>query len=205
MLPALKIQALVSLPCPSPPHTLHSATTQQWHERYHLLLQFVNSTFPFTVSLPLPLPFIGCLPFPLPLPILCTLPFPGPDLTALRVLLTLAIVIIIAMTRTAPSTARRSRIHPGVIIIILVDYFIPTQWSNGQQVAWLVLPAAWWLNLCPEIIATVPIEILASAVNLPRAGCLRIGVIDLIPEGTLLVPRPILHFIAGFVKHLPHL
>jgi len=137
----------------------------------------------------------------LPLP----LPFPGPVLTALRVLLTLAIVIVIAIARTAPSTAQPSGIGPVLIIIIFVDYLIPIQWSNGQEVAWLVLPAAWWLNLCPEIIATLPRETLAGAFNLSRAGCLRIGAIDLIPEGTGVVPPPIVHLIAGFVKHLPHI
>jgi len=130
-----------------------------------------NNTFPFIVSLPLPLPFplpiLSCLPFPLP--ILCSLPFPGPFHTALRVLLTLAIVIVIVIAWTAPSTTRRSRICPVLIIIILVDYLIPIQWSNGQEDAWLVLPAAWWLNLCPEIIATVAREMLAGAFNLSQA------------------------------------
>jgi hypothetical protein len=82
-----------------------------------------NNTFPFTVSLPLPLPFplpvLSRLPFPLP--ILCSLPFPGPFLTALRVLVTLTVVIVIAIPRMAPSTAQRTGIHPVVIIIILID------------------------------------------------------------------------------------
>jgi hypothetical protein len=117
-----------------------------------------NNTFPFTVSIPLPLPFS--------LPGLCSLPFPGPFLTALRVLPTLAIVIVIAIARSAPSTARRSRIRPVLIIISIVDYLILIQSSNGQEVAWLVLPAAWWLNLCHEIIATVPRATLAAAFNL---------------------------------------
>jgi len=46
---------------------------------------------------------------------------------------------------------------------------------------------------------------LTSPVNLPRAGWLRIGAIDLIPEGTGIVPPPILHLVAGLVKHLPHI
>jgi hypothetical protein len=54
-----------------------------------------------------------------------------------------------------------------VIIIILVEYLIPIQWSNGQEVALLVLRAAWWLNLSPEIIATLPRATLAGAFNLP--------------------------------------
>jgi hypothetical protein len=156
-----------------------------------------NNSFPFTVALSFP------LSHPFPLPDLCSLHLPGPFLTALRILLTLAVVIVIAITRTAPSTAQRSGIRPVLIIIILVDYVISIQWSNGQEVAWLVLPAAWWLNVCPEIIATVPRETLAGAFILPRAGCLRIGAIDLIPKGTGVVPPPILHSVTGFVKHLP--
>jgi len=53
--------------------------------------------------------------------------------------------------------------------------------------------------------ATVPREMLTGAFNLPRAGCLRIGAIDLIPEDTGVVPPPIVHLVAGFVKHLPHI
>jgi hypothetical protein len=167
----------------------------------------LNNTFPFTVSLPLPLPF----PLPVlsrrlfPLTIDCSLPFPGHLLTALRVLLTLAVVIVIAIARTAPSTTRRTGICQVVIIIILVDDLIPIQLSNGQEVAWFVLPTAWWLNLCPEIIATVPRETLTGAFNLPRAGYLRIGVIDRIPGGMGIVPPAIVHLVAGFVKHLPHI
>jgi hypothetical protein len=86
------------------------------------------------------------------------------------------------MIRTAPSTAWHSGIRPVVIIIIHVDYLIPIQLFNSQEVAWLVLPAAWWLNLCPEIIATVPRETLAGAFNLPQAGCVPIGAIELIPN-----------------------
>jgi hypothetical protein len=156
-----------------------------------------NNTFPFTVSLPLPLHF--------PLPVLCLLPFPGPFLTSLRVRLTLSIVIIIAIAKTAPSTARHSGIRPVLNIIMLVDYLIPIEWSNAQEVAWLVLPSVWSLNLYPEIIATVPRETLAGEFNLPRAGCLWIGAIDLVPTGMGVVPPPIVHFVTGFVKHLPHI
>ena len=78
------------------------------------------------------------------------------------------------------------------------------QWSNGQEVAWIVLPTAWGLNLGPEIIATVPSKMLTGAFNLPQAGCLRIGAIDLIPDGTGVVAPPIVHLVAGIVKHLPH-
>jgi len=156
-----------------------------------------NNKFPFTVSLPLPLAF--------PLPVICSLPFPGPFLTSLHVFLTLAIVIAIAIARTSPSTARRSGIRLVLNIIILINYAIPMQWSNGQVVAWLVLPAAWWLNLCPDVIATVPRETLTGEVNLPRARCLRIGAIDFIPEGMGVVPPPIVHLVAGFVDHSPHI
>jgi len=163
-----------------------------------------NNTCPFTISLLLP--FLCCLPLPFPHPILCTLPFPGFFLTALRVLLTLGVIIVIAIARTAPSAARPSGIRAVlIIIIILIDDLIPIQWSNTQEVAWLVLPGAWWLNVCPEIIVTVPRETFASAFNLPRAASLWIGVIDLIPEGTGVVPSPIVHLVAGFVKHLPHI
>jgi len=109
-----------------------------------------------------------------------------------------------AIARTAPSTAWPSGIHPGLIIIILVNYLIPIQWSNSQEVAWLVLPAALWLNLCPEIIATLTTEMLTGAFNLPRSGSLRIGAIDSIPEGAGVVPPPTVHLVAGYVKQLPH-
>jgi len=121
-----------------------------------------NNTFPFTVSLSLPLPF--------PLPILYSLPFPGPFLTALRVLLTLAVVIVIVIARTAPSTAQLSGIRPVLIIIIRVDYLIPITWSNGQEVACLLLLGDSRLNLCRGIIATVPRETLAGAFNFSPAG-----------------------------------
>jgi hypothetical protein len=133
----------------------------------------------------------------------CSLPFPGPFLTALHVLRTFAVVIVIAIARTAPAPARRTGIRPVVIIIILVDYLNPIQWSNGQEVALFVMPIACQFNLWPEIIATVPRETLTGAFSLPRAGCLRIGAIDLIPEGTGIFPPPFVHLVMGFVKHLP--
>jgi len=110
-----------------------------------------------------------------------------------------------AIAGTAPSTTRRIGIRPVVIIIILVDYLIPMQWSNSQEVAWLVLLAAWRLNLCPGIITTISTEMLSGAFHIHQAGCLWIGVINLIPEGTAVVPPPIVHLVAGFVKHLPHI
>jgi hypothetical protein len=146
-----------------------------------------KNTFPFTVSVPLPLPF------------------PSHFLTALHVLFTHAIVIVIAVARTAPSTAQRTGILSVVIIIILVDYLISILWSNPHEVAWFVQPTSWWLNLCPEIIVTVPRETLTGAFNLPRAGCLQIGAIYLIPEGTGIVPPPIVHMVVSFVKHLPYI
>jgi hypothetical protein len=101
---------------------------------------------------------------------LCSLPFPGPFHTALSVLLTLAFVIVIAIVCTAHSTGRRSRTSAVPIILILVDYLIPMQWSNGQEVAWFVLPSQGRFNFCPEIIATTPREMLTGVFNLPRAG-----------------------------------
>ena len=197
MLPAQNIPALVSPPCPSLPYTFPSPTASNGTRDIISTRGLFDNTFHFTFSLPLPLPF--------PLPVLCSLSFPGPVLTAHHVLLTLAIVIVISMAKTAPSTTRCSGICPVLIIIILANYVIPIQWSNGQGVAWLVLPAAWWHNHCHEIIAMVPREILACAFNLSRAGCLWIGAIDLIPEGTGVVPPGIVHSIAGFVKHLPRI
>jgi hypothetical protein len=99
--------------------------------------------------------------------------------------------------------------HCGIctvlIIIILVHYLIPILWSNGQEVAWLELLAAWRLNHCPEIIATIPRATLTGAFNLSRAGCLWIRAIYLIPEGTGVVLPPIFHLFMGFGKHLPHI
>jgi len=119
--------------------------------------------------------------------------------------LTFSVVIVSAIARMDPFTTWQSGIRPVLIIIILIDHLIPIQWSNGQEVAWLVLPAGWQLDLCPGIIVTVHRNTLAGALNLPRAGCLWIGAIDLIPEGTGFVPPPIVHLVVGFVKHLPHI
>jgi hypothetical protein len=94
---------------------------------------------------------------------------------------------------------------PVLIIIILVDYLNTIQWSNSLQVAWVVLPALWWLNLSPEFNAAVPREKLAGAFNIPRAGCKRIGAINLIPESTGIIPPPIDQLNSGFVKHLHHI
>jgi len=158
MLPALNIPTLVSPLCLSLSHTFHTATAKQRHERYYLPLGFV-------------LQYLSLHRFPspsrsIPIPVLGSLPFPSHFLIALHVLLTLAIVSVIAIARTATSTAWRSGIRPVLIIIIFVGYLIPIQWSNGEEVAWRVLLAAWWLNLCPEIIATIPRETLAGAFRL---------------------------------------
>jgi hypothetical protein len=123
----------------------------------------------------------------------------------LRVLLTLAVVIVIAIASTAPSIARRTGICPVLIILILVDNLIPIQGSNSQELTWFVLPTAWGFNLYPETIATVAKNMLTGAFDLGWAGCLRNGAIDLIPEGMGIVPPPIVHLIPGFVKHLPHI
>jgi len=208
MLPALNLPTLVSPPCASLcltfPLQLHSNGTRDIISPWGSF----NNTSPFTISLPLPLPLpfplpvLSCLPFPIP--ILCSLPLPGPSLTALRVLLTLAVVIVIVITRMALSSARHSGICHVLIIIILVDCLIPIQWSNSQEVVWLVLPAARCLDHCPEIIATIPWETLGGEFNLSRAGCLQIGAIHLIPECTGVVPPPVVHLVAGCVKQLPH-
>jgi len=169
----------------------------------------LNYTFPFIVSLPLsflrwfphPLPF----PLPFPLHIVCSLLFPCPFLIALRVLPTLAVLIVIAIAGTAPFTAWHSGMCPVLIIIMLVDYLIPIVRSNGQEVAWLVVLAAWWLKLSHESIATVPGEMLTGAWILPWAGCLQIGAIDLISEGTGVVPSVIVQLAAGCMKYLPHI
>jgi hypothetical protein len=138
------------------------------------------------VSLPLPLP--------VPLRVSFSLPFPSPFLTALQVIHTVCIVILIGIARPPPFTARRTVICPIVTIIILVGYRIQLQWSNGQDVAWVVHPAAWQLNHCTGIIATLPREMLTSVFNPPLAGCLPIGAINLITEGTWVVPPQNLHF-----------
>jgi hypothetical protein len=121
------------------------------------------------------------------------------------VLLTLTIIIFVAIPRTALSITRHSGICTDFIIIILVNYLIPIQRSNGQDVAWLVLPAPRSLNIYTEIIATVRTTTLGGAFNLPGNGSLLIVVIYLIPEGPGVVPPPIIDLVAGFVKRLPNI
>jgi len=75
-------------------------------------------------------------------------------------------------------------------------------WPESYDVARRSLPAAWRINLCPAIIATVLREMLTSAFNLSRAVRPQIGEINSIPEGTGVVPPPIDHLVARFVKPL---
>jgi len=44
---------------------------------------------------------------------------------------------------------------------------------------------------------------LAGELNLPRAGCLHIGMVDLIPKRMWVVTPAIVLMIGAFVKHLP--
>jgi hypothetical protein len=90
------------------------------------------------------------------------------------------------------------------MIISRVDHPIPNQWPHSQDGDWLVLSAAGWLNLWPEIIANVPRETCTGVFNHPQAGHLRIGAINLVTEGLGVIPPTIVHLIAGFVTHLPH-
>jgi len=94
---------------------------------------------------------------------------------------------------------------PDFVIIILVDYLISFQWSNGEEVAWLVLPAAWRPNLSSEIIATEPRVTLVGACNILLADYLQIRAIDLIPKGTGVVPPPLVQLVLGCVKDLRHI
>jgi hypothetical protein len=54
----------------------------------------------------------------------------------------IVLMIIIAIARTAHSTAQSSGIFPIVIIIIVVDDLISILWGTGQDGSWFVLPAA---------------------------------------------------------------
>jgi hypothetical protein len=183
--PALYIPTLVSPLCPSLPPRSPSPTAKLRDDRYLPLLGVFINTFPYTLSLPLPLPF--------PLPFLCSLAIPYCCLTALPVLITIAIFISIASARTAPSTVQSSEIRLVVVNIHFVDYLLPISSANGQQVAWHVLLAASSLNLGCEIITTLQRQMLTGASNLSREGYQRFGVIELISEGNEVVPMPIVH------------
>jgi hypothetical protein len=71
---------------------------------------------------------------------------------------------------------------------MFIQYIIPIQWSNGQALPWHVRVAAGGLDRCPEMVATVPREMLAGAFNLPLAGWLQIKAVHFIPDGTGVVP-----------------
>jgi hypothetical protein len=115
------------------------------------------------------------------------------------------VVIVIVIAKMAKSVTPFSRILQVHIFIVLIEYLILFQWSNGQGVVWRVLPAALRLNHCPEIITTVPRETLTCVFSLCQIDCVWIGAIDLISEGTGVIPPPIVHLIAGFEKHLLHI
>jgi len=169
MLPRLIIPALVSPPCPSLPLTFPSATAKQRQERYHLLLGCVKQYLSLH-RFPSPSPSLSpcCLQSPFLSPFYPLFPALSRFfLTPLGVLLTVAVVIVIAIARAAPSIAGHTGMRPVVIIIILIEYLIPIQWSNGEEVAWFVLPTAWRFTLCPEIIAIIPGETPTGAYNLP--------------------------------------
>jgi hypothetical protein len=104
----------------------------------------------------------------------------------------------------APPTTQRAVFCPVLIIFILINYLIPMQLFNAQEVAWLVLSAAWRLNLCRELNGRITRETLSGSFNLPRGGCLRSGVINAILEEMGIVSSPIFHLFTGFVKPLPH-
>jgi hypothetical protein len=108
------------------------------------------------------------------------------------------------MDKSTSSTNRRSVICPVLALFILIDYIILIHWSNGLDIAWLVLPAAGWLNHCPEIIATLPRATLAVALIMPQEYCQANELSDLIPERTAVIPPPIMQVVPGVVKQLPH-
>jgi len=85
----------------------------------------------------------------------------------MRILPALDIVLVIAIARMACSTTRRTGILPVVIINILVDYLISAQWSQSEEVTWFVNPAAWPVNLCPEINAAISTEMITGSHTLP--------------------------------------
>jgi hypothetical protein len=96
-------------------------------------------------------------------------------------------------------------ICPVLIINILIGYLITIQWSNGQELACLVLPAGQLLNDCTEIITTIPRNILTGECNRSRAGCVAIEGVALIPEGAIVVPPSIDDLVGGNFNHLCHI
>jgi hypothetical protein len=87
-------------------------------------------------------------------------------------------IILITIATMAPSTTLHSGGREVLVIIILVNYLIPIQWSEGLDVACLVLPAAWWCNLSAEIVDTVPRGMITGAFQLLGGCCVQIEVID---------------------------
>jgi len=207
MLLDLDVPAVVSLPCPSLPHTFPSATATQPLNRYDIPLGFVEQYLSLCrfcgPSASLSLPVLSHLP--IPLHIVSSLHFRGPLFTTLRVILTCNIVSLIRDTRTASATSQHSVIHPLLLSIILVHSVIAIEWSHGQEVSRLVLQAALRGNVSAQIIATVPRGMHASGFNHPRAGRQQIWVINLFTKHMGVIPPPIDHLVAGFVEHLPHI
>jgi len=158
-----------------------------------------NNTCSFTISILHPIHV--CIPLPIP----CSRLIPGHSLTTTCVLLTLNVVIIIPIARTAPSTTWLSGFRPNLTKIMLINYFIRIQHAHSLEVAGLVQPAAWWLDLRPQIIATIPWDTLSGACNLHHTRYLWIGAIDLIPDSTGVVTPPIGRLVVGLIKHLPHI
>jgi hypothetical protein len=96
-------------------------------------------------------------------------------LTAMHILIALAVANAITIATMAASTAWHTGIRSVLIIIIVVHYLIPIQWSSSQQVSRLLLPADWWVNLSHETISTVPREMLDGEFNNHRACCCQNG------------------------------
>jgi hypothetical protein len=145
------------------------------------------------IPCPLLIPFSFLYPFPIPLlrplryshPGLSSLPFPGPFLTTLRVFLSLAVINVIAIAKTALPTGHHTGICPVLILINLIDDLNPNLSFNWQAGIGLIKPAVWSLNLCHAMIGTLPRETFASAYNPSQAGCLWISALNLIPECTV--------------------
>jgi len=151
--------------------------------------------FPFLFSVTISVPFSSFVPF------LFTVPFSLPCMSSWPLILFLQL----PWRRIAPSTAQCSGIRPVLIMIIFFNYLIPIPWSNVQEVAWLVLPAVWQLNFCPEIIVTVQRQMNTGVFILLQPRLLPIGAMDLIPEGTVVVSPPIVEMFPVFDKLLAHI
>jgi len=201
ILPAINIPTLVSPRCPSLPLTFPSATAKQRHDRYHLPLGLVQHYLSlYRVTSPSP-----------------SLSPSRPQLRSLSTTHPLFPSLSRSLSHrpACPPNPRRRHCHchgqdGSFHRSALWDppsshHHHPHRSFHLNSVVWLVLSAAWRHNHCPEIIATVPREMLAGAYKLSQAGCQRIAAIDLIPECTGIVAPPIVHLVAGFVKYLPHI